>query len=219
MGMHRQFSHCRRKGVALIVAMIFVVIFSGLAVSMAAISGLNLQISDNQQRASTALTAGLSGLEILRYHLSNVVVSGMIAPADRLPAVVTSANNNLQTAGITNITFNYNAASDTITIPAVILDSQTNKTFSAIIFQLDDENIRIYITGNGKNFTKTIRVDFEYRPIGHSVFDYGMATKGPLHMTGNVDIEGLNHDVEASIYIESLNDIVGLIAQGKSSGN
>jgi Tfp pilus assembly protein PilX len=57
----------KRRGAALILSMIFVLIFSALAVSMATISGANAQLASNQHKINSALYAAASALECGKY--------------------------------------------------------------------------------------------------------------------------------------------------------
>lgn len=203
----------KRRGAALIIAMIFVLIFSALAVSMAAMSGTNVQLSDNQHNINSALSAAQSGLEIMRYYLSGMSISGEVPPADKLATVAANLYSNL-----------YAYYDDTdpnnpiVNIPSVILNSQSNQTFSVTIsYGADFDTLQIDILGNNDWFNRNIRVNFNLATIGSGVFNFGIATKGSLHMSGNVDIEGLNEDIEASVYIESENDNNALIMNGKSA--
>lgn len=202
-----------RRGGALIISMIFVLIFSALAVSMAAMSGTNVQLSDNQHNINSALSAAQSGLEIMRHYLSGMSISGEAAPADKLTTIAANINSNL-----------YAYYDDTdpnnpiVNIPSVILNSQSNQTFSATIsYGADSNTLQIDILGNNNWFNRHIRANFNFATIGSSVFDFGIATKGSLHMSGNIDIEGLNEDIGASVYIESENDSNALIMSGKSA--
>ena len=61
-----------RRGAVLIVSMIFVLIFSALAVSMATLSGTNVQLASNQHKVNSALSAAQSGLECGKYIVSTV---------------------------------------------------------------------------------------------------------------------------------------------------
>jgi len=60
------------KGAALIISMIFVLIFSALAVSMATMSGTNAQLASNQHKVNDALSAAQSGLECGKYIVATV---------------------------------------------------------------------------------------------------------------------------------------------------
>jgi len=61
-----------RKGAALILSIIFVLIFSVLAASIATLSTTNVQVSNNQRQANRALVSAQSGLEVMRYYLSGI---------------------------------------------------------------------------------------------------------------------------------------------------
>lgn len=183
--------------------MVFVLIFSALAVSMATLSGVNVQIADNQHKAGSALCAAHSGLEILRHHISGINISGNVSSANRLAAVTSTLQANLANAGITNITAVYDASSDTITFPSVTLNSQSGQTFSAVISSIDDDTLCIEITGCTKDFDRKVSVNFSFETIGSGVFDFGVATKGPLNMSGQAEVDGINVAIEASVYIEA----------------
>ncbi len=51
---------------------------------------------------------------------------------------------------------------------------------------------------------------------GKSVFDFGVATKGPLHMAGNIEPEGVNISIESDVYIVSENSNRALEMIGNS---
>ena len=61
-----------RRGAVLIISLIFVLIFSALAVSMATMSGTNVQLASNQHKANSALSAAQSGIECGKYIISTI---------------------------------------------------------------------------------------------------------------------------------------------------
>jgi len=202
MSLLKKSAHRMRKGAALIVAMIFVLIFSGLAVSMASLSGVNVQIADNQRQVNSALSTAHSGLEILRYHLCRISIPGNTSSANRLAAAATALQNNLSDAGITNINVNYDAGAETITIQNVTLNSQYGQSFSATISNVDADTLQADITGYGQKYSRRIRANFNFATTGSGIFNFGVASKGPLHLSGSAEIEGANLAIEASVYIE-----------------
>lgn len=207
-----------RKGAALILSMIFVLIFSALAASIATLSGTNVQISDNQRHANQALVSAQSGLEVMRYHLSGIKVPGTVAPGDRLATVAAKLQSHLSSAGIANIVSSYDASTKTVTVPSVLLDSESGQAFNAVIaYGPDYDSLTMDITGTSRQVGKKIRVNFNFATTGNPIFDWGIATKGPLNMQGNIEIEGFNENIEASVYIESFNSILALQMTGKSS--
>ncbi|MBW8002012.1 MAG: hypothetical protein FVQ80_08305 [Planctomycetes bacterium] len=204
----------KRPGAVLIVSLIFVLIFSALAVSLATISANNVQIASNHHQTNAALAAAYSGLEVLRYHLAKVSISGTTAAEDRLQATTTALQSYLTAADITNVSASYNGSS--MTVPAVTLNSTGNQTFTITITAISDDVMRADVTGNAYQLSRTIRTNFNITEVGNSVFDYGVATKGPLVLEGNVDFEGASVAVEASVYIESASTIEALSISGNS---
>lgn len=210
---------CRRhRGTAFVISMIFVLVFSTLAVSMATFSGTNLQISENQRRADSARACAESGVEIIRFWLNRFSVPGATDPSLVLnelasPASTHSLPGDLTENGITNITTSYDGT--TLTIQSVTLDSE--KSFSAEIIQLDADTLQMDVTGVYRTTTRTIRANYDFGVRIHTVFDYGVATKGPLHLAGNIELSGANVQVESDVYIVSENSNLALEVIGNSS--
>ncbi|MBW7990299.1 MAG: hypothetical protein FVQ84_09830 [Planctomycetes bacterium] len=204
-----------RRGAVLIISMIFVLIFSALAVSMATMSGMNVQLASNQRKLNSTLSAAHSGLEAMRYWMDRITIPDSTLPSDYLSTVFSSFQNDLAANSITNISASY--SSSTITIPPVILASVYNINFEATIEQLNNNTLQMDVTGMSNQITRTIRVNYNIAPKKHPIFDYGIATKGPLHLQGSTGVNGLNNSIEANIYIESTNNNDALSLQGSST--
>ncbi|UCG48250.1 MAG: pilus assembly PilX N-terminal domain-containing protein [Phycisphaerales bacterium] len=204
----------RRRGAALITSMIFVLIFSALAIGMVTLSGTNLQMADNQHKADCARACAESGLEIVRFWLDSVSIPGTTAPSQRFSAIADSLESNLTAGGITNITTCY--VHPTITIPGVTLDSAEGKSFSAELTKLDADTLQLDVTGTYGQVSRTVRVNYELGERAQTVFDYGVATRGPLSLAGNIQLDGINIAVESDVYIESLESNLALSIIGNS---
>ncbi len=202
------------RGSILVVSMILILVCSALAVSMASMSGSNVQLAENQRKANRARANAESGFDVIRYWMSRVAISGTTTESQRFSAIAASLQNELSGDSISNITTSSN--SSTITIPSVVLDSETGDSFSAVMVMEDVNTIRIDVTGSSDSFTKTIRGSYDFSTRGTYAFDFGVATKGPLSLTGNIDIEGVNLAVEASVYIESASSNLALSITGNS---
>jgi Tfp pilus assembly protein PilX len=204
----------KQRGAVLIVSMIFVLIFSALAISTATISSANMQLAENQHKADCARACAESGLEVVRFWLNRASISGNTAPSQRLNQIVNSIQSDLSANNITNIIQYYDGA--TIEIPNVTLNSDLNEYFSVTISQIDSDTLQADVTGTHGSTTRTIRVHYKYGNRANSVFNYGVASKGPLSLSGNVDLDGLNINVESNAYIESEDSILALSITGNS---
>ena len=204
----------KNRGTVLIISMIFVVIFSALAVSMATMSGTNIQIARNQHKADCARMCAESGFDVVRYWLNRVSISGTTADDLKFSQIAASLQDELTSENITNLITSCDGS--VITIPSVTLDSPGQKSFNGTITQLDNETLQIDITGVYGSITRTIRANYYLGERAHNVFDFGVATKGPLSLSGNIELEGVNVSVEASVYIESENSNLALSIIGNS---
>ena len=128
--------------------------------------------------------------------------------------IAASFCNDLTLNGITNIPASCTAS--TITIPNVTLNLAEGQSFSALITRLDDDTLQLAVTGSCGSFTRTVRVNYEFGQRAHTIFDFGVATKGPLSLAGNIDLAGVNISVESSVYIESAESVLALSIIGNS---
>ena len=204
----------KSRGAVLIVSMIFVLIFSALAVSMASVSGINVQIAENQCQADYARACAESGLEVIRYWVNRASISGNTSSSERFSQMAASIQSELYDDSITNISTS--CVGSTITIPNVSLDSETGQSFSATITQISDDLLQVDVTGTYGSTTRTIRAHYQFGTRANTVFDFGVASRGPLSLTGNVELDGANISVESNAYIESEDSILALSIQGNS---
>lgn len=212
----------RNKGFVLATSMIFLLVFSMLAVSIASKSDTNLQIADTHRKTDKALAAAQSGLEILRYHLTDMSFAEATSPED----VVKRISNSLAADLPDGMSVSYSG--DVVRVAKYPLDSQQNASFEAEMTWLakdsqtyDDDLLEVKTTGYykdaaGKEITRRVKADFDFGIRANIIFNYGVASKGPLSLEGNVDLDGVELAVEASAYIESENWDTALSITGNS---
>ena len=204
----------RNRGSVLIMAMILIVICSALAVSMATMSSANIQLASNQHHIDYALASAESGLEIQRYWLTPVMMSSSTPIADYFSTIVDAVQYDLDANGISNIVLHNDGSID-----SVALESFTGQSFSGQL-SVDPINptiLQVASTGGNGQITRTIKVEFDIEPYEHPIFDYGLATKGPLNYTGNPTTTGVNSNWEADIYIESSSSLTALSVGGNTN--
>lgn len=121
---------------------------------------------------------------------------------------------DLDANNISNITV-YNDGS----IPPVGLHSASGQNFEGeILIDANDLNIlQVYTTGGSGQITRTIRVNYDIEPYEYPIFDYGMATKGPVHFLGNPTITGINSNNEADIFIDSQSTNLAMLVTGNTN--
>ncbi|MBA7643965.1 hypothetical protein ES703_51700 [subsurface metagenome] len=214
MKLLKKIVYLKHQGTVLLISLIFVLIFSALAVSIAVLSGTNVQLASNQHKVDRALASAESGLEVTRFWLNRVTMPSSTQPSDYLSTIIDTLQNDLAANGISNITLN-----DDGSIQPVTLDSATGRTFNgqSLIDPNDPNTLQVYTTGDSGQITRTIKVCYDIEPYEYPIFDFGLAIKGPLNFNGNPTLNGVNADSEADIFIESQNDNLALLVTGNTN--
>jgi Tfp pilus assembly protein PilX len=205
---------CDHGGSALVLSLIFVALFAVLAIGMANLSGASVQIAENQRQVQRALSCAESGLEIIRYWMSKVSISGTTAPSQRFARLASVLQDTLEEEGATNLSPSYDGS--TLSISNVSLDTATGQTFSVILTKIDNDTLQLDVTGSYGQMHRTIRSNYTFGTRAHTVFDFGVASKGPVALSGNIDLDGASIDVESNAYIQSDNSLLALSIIGNS---
>ncbi len=211
---NRSLNH-KRKAFALIIAMIFVAIFATLAIGLSGMCTTNVKIADNQRNANKARGCAESGLEVIRLWMSNVSIPGDTETINKFSLLASSFAGYADS--ISNINIPYDSTN--ITIQSMNLGT-ADKYFSAVVTPQpsadNPDTLAVEVTGSYGDITRTIRANYAFGQNASTVFDFGVASKGPLSLSGNIELEGINVSVEANVYIESQNDNLALSIIGNS---
>ena len=197
-----------RSGIAFIVALIFLAIFSALSVGMLGLSTGNAQVARNHQQGNGAFNAALSGLELIRYWMSNpdVVIPGSVSESARYAYMIANLEGVLEDAGISKTLDGTVLNIGSLDNPIVIDAAGSN--FYAEVTPNGPNGIygaNIRITGQMRQLSRRLQVGFTYGTRPHSVFDFGVATKGPLSLKGGTLTSAIVKS-DSDVYIESLDD-------------
>jgi hypothetical protein len=202
MKLHKKFG---RRGIALLAAMMFIVIFASVSIGFLALSSANAQIAQNHHLGNAAFCSAQSGHDIIRYLINGIQIAES-DPAQRMSAIYTQLQNRIAAAGMTCIAAQYDSSTDIISISDVSLADGGQKNFSVELWQNDssDNTISVRITGQNGQISRNISVNYTLQERGHSVFDFGIATQGPLQMSGQTSISGVNLAVESDVFIDTM---------------
>jgi hypothetical protein len=192
----------RRKhtGAVLVLSMIFVAVFSALAASMVTLSDTNAQLASNHHNLNAALVAAQSGQEVLRYWLSRVLFDSSTPQDQYFSQIVTSVQDELAGESVTSV-----AVANDGSIAAALLDSATGAGFDgAIAIHASEPTVlRVCVTGHSGQASRTITTSFNIEPYEFPIFNFGLATKGPLNFPGNPTITAASEAWEADMFVES----------------
>ncbi len=191
-----------RHGIASVLAMLYLVLFSTLAIGFYAATTTIAETSNNYRKIAEAQNAADTGMQFIRYQLAMMSIPAT-TPQDQLfPAVVAQLsaqmNNTGNLAGGT-------IASDgtTIFIPGstsqtISLDAN-NVRFRARVCQ-NGQQLRVIVNGySSSGLKRSVQMDYSVAQRASAIFDYGVASKSAITMNGNVNISGLTNPAAGSV--------------------
>ncbi|MCX5635398.1 MAG: pilus assembly PilX N-terminal domain-containing protein, partial [Planctomycetota bacterium] len=195
----KQLVYRMRTGAALIVSMIFVLVFSALAVSLATISSTNVQLADNQRTVNCALTAAQSGIDCAKYLAATVTLQSTgdnivtRAQSDATWTAFCTYVQNKNLAGKT-ASFSHLATSDgnQLIIPAINYSTTTvDSNFTIRFYRYDNDPniIKLESTGTDGDIHRRITVNLDIRKSA-DVLKYAIASKSRVWITGDSTIHG-----------------------------
>ena len=209
----------RRRGIASMLAMLFLILFSVLSIGFYASSNMSAQVARNERVAGDAQYAAEGGLAFMRYQLESVVIPTNTANAN-LFATCTSELGRLLN-GTTNMGGrSVQNTAGTIHIPGpdawVPLDAAGRQKFRAAVTQ-SGAFLILTVVGVGPDpaITRTIRIKFQKAPRASALFDYGVASKGKIVTSGASRIIGQGDPARGSILSTNMTDAYPIVVNGK----
>jgi len=215
----------RRRGLASVLAMLFLVLFSTLAVGFYAATTLSAQVAKNERRLTTAQSAAESGMEFMRYQLGIITVPPG-TPSNQLLTTVYGLMS-------TNLNGTYNMGTDVVTmandangnptiyVPGntshfISIDSTSGAKFQGTVAQSGDKLV-VTVTGMGTDGTITRGVQLSYQKAARAsaIFNYGVASKGKIVTGGASYILGNPDPAMGSVLSTDMNDAVPVAIGGK----
>lgn len=182
-----------RRGAALILSMIFIAIFSALAVAMASFAGVNVEVASNQHKLNTALLAAQSGLECAKYLVRTAPLgathTNTVSDTDAETAW-TKLCDYAQTKNLDGKT--PSTAGGKLTISDMGFGTANGSwTLSISRNSANPRILKIVSTGTDTDgeATRTVSMDMAITKA-NDVLTYAVATRGRMWLTGDTTIHG-----------------------------
>ncbi len=196
-----------RSGIAIVLAMLFLVLFATLALGFYAAVSTSVQVSGNERRANEAMLAAESGMAFIKYQLASLNIPGGTSPDQLFNVVYTQLSSQLNgTSNMGDNTVQLSADQTTITVPgpsgAWINLDDSGSQFQASIKELaNGQQLEVRVTGqvSGINVSRSIQLDYAVARNASDIFNYGVATNGTLALSGNAKIQGKTDPAKGSV--------------------
>ncbi len=170
-------------------ALIFIIVFSVLAVSFAATFNSNMLKSDNYRRATEARMAAESGMSFAVGLMKDMQSEGSWSGTpDMLPLLYNHLAANLNgTANLTPNTVTLDNSASLVSVPAIDLDEDSS--FSFVIQKVDGETLQLTVTGSANGLTRQLGMSFDVHE-DKNILSYAVASRPRMIMRGNAQING-----------------------------
>lgn len=217
--------NARRRGLASVLAMLFLVLFSTLAVGFYAATTLSAQVAKNERRLTTAQSAAESGMEFMRYQLGIITVP----PGTPSNLLLTTVYGLLGT----NLNGTYNMGTDVVTmandangnptiyVPGntshfISIDSSSGAKFQGTIAQSGDKLV-VTVTGMGSDgsISRGVQLSYQKAARASAIFNYGVASKGKITTGGASYILGNPDPAMGSVLSTDMADAIPVAIGGK----
>jgi Tfp pilus assembly protein PilX len=218
----------RRRGVVSMLAMIYLVIFTTLAVGFYASATVSSQISANERRGMDAQLAAETGMDFMRNALYQVVVAHRTPNANVLDEIekdLKALLENTGNLGQNTVGLNNSGTGARIEVPygsTSYINIGNGRKFRAEIRTRGTTNdLVVTVTGisdgvsGGSNVSK-LRMEYERDEAPTDFFRNGMVSNGPVIITTKNLVQGLPANHAQIVTLSTANPPVTI---GTSSGS
>ena len=191
-----------RRGVASVMAMLFMVVFSAMALGFYAATTTAVQVSSNERTSLSAQVAVESGLQFLRYHLSALDIPDTLTPDQRYEEIHTQLSDRLNgTANLGGSVVGFDGT--TISVPAsgfVRLSDDGSQKFRITMTRVGDKLLaKVIGRGGSVSIGRGVEIEFSKAMNATAIFNFGVASRGRVLTSGNSTITGATDPTKGSI--------------------
>ena len=184
----------REKGIALVIAMIFIVVFSALSVALFTMSTASVQASNNHHESNCSLSAAQSGLEYAKYmafHTGSIDVvldytaykdGDFTSQADVIWDTL-AANEQITATDTDGEGLDYIETGD-------ISYGLSGETFKVRFTRQDTNTIKVTCTGKRGGIQRVIGMEFNVAKEDDEILNYGLVGRGRIWLAGDTTIYG-----------------------------
>jgi hypothetical protein len=207
-----------RRGVASVMAMLFMVVFSALALGFYAATTTASQVANNEKTATSARLAAEAGVEFLSYHLASLDIPDNLTPSQIFDEVYMQLATRMDTTpNLGGSRVGYDAVN--ITIPQVgyvKLDPRGEQQFRINISLAGDVLVtKVIGRSGGASIGRGIEIKFQKATNATAIFNFGVASRGPVSTTGQSTITGLTDPTKGSVLSTNTTSATPISIMGK----
>ncbi|MBE3123302.1 MAG: hypothetical protein IMZ65_00690, partial [Planctomycetes bacterium] len=215
-----------RKGIALLITMIFLALFACLAVAIASAASSTLVVARNRTESQQAAALAESGLQIVQRSLGGMAVSTGADASVLLAAIAGQLESTFQSSTMFDAD-DITSDVETVAVPTMTITrpdgrtGQINLMITASGGASDDTTITITSIGAFGGAARTVSCNMTVQRGRSVIMDYGIASKGAVQLTGNARITGAADPAHGNILSAtySTEQAVRMTGNGATSGD
>lgn len=193
-----------RGGVAYVISLMAMIVFTVLAAAMASNTMLILCAGDNHRSVVNARLAAESGMDFMLHQIRNIRLP-QDTKQETLPTNLTQALGDLlnatanlasQPVTVSRLHSAEHCLHWTVHVPEVQLPSGS---FSCTLVPVGPDRCTLIVQGSANGISRSVAIELVMISKHSKAFDYGLASFGPVSMSGNAIIVGVNDPSEASM--------------------
>jgi len=205
----------RKRGMAAIVALAFLVILATVAVALAWVSSAEFNKSVNLAGVSRAQFAAESGLSMMQYVLRDLRLpynTQSDTLMSNLHAELGAAMDGSALLGGYDVAL----AGQTVYLPPIDLPKDGFSCHFEPGTREGQFGCWMTVTGTAGAISRRVAVFLACSPKRSPIFDFGVASRGRIVVSGNASLSGANHPGEASI-LSTLGEPMAIEAGGHAN--
>ncbi len=186
-----------RKGVASILALAVLTILVAISATMATQSFLEFRKSDSLSRATQARLSAESGMAYMTKVVRDIRLSNDVDATtfmDEFHTALSELLAPMSNAGVTVTKVGQTVQVSEVELPNVCFSCEFTLDTSA-----DPPSTRMTVTGRSGDFVRQTAVTYACVGKRSSVFDFGVASRGKIVISGSASLLGVNGAYEASV--------------------
>jgi type IV pilus assembly protein PilX len=190
----------RRRGVAYVFALLFLILLTALSTALYSSASLSLRQGANLREQMSARAAAEGGLNYMLYALGDVSMPASTSIDSLIPNLESALNTTLgQTPNLNGSDVSSTGIS--VVVPPISLGTGTFQcTFSLMTpEQPGQQRLRLRVEGTSGQASHTVSVVMTTTERRASIFDYGIASRGKILISGSAVVDGMNSPDEATV--------------------
>lgn len=181
-----------RGGVSYVLALIVVMLLGALGMAMMHGTGQEIRKGRNQRDGMNARLAAESGMTYLTEVLEDFAISGSPGSSTVLNSLGSFFSDQLTAGSVSSGTEN-------VTISELQAGPSGSSCTAEFTPGSETNQFRLSVTGLSEKARRTVEMRFDLVPGGAGIFEKGIVSAGPIHVSGSALIEGANDPAEATV--------------------